>query len=107
MYFIIVLFLVNGISALVLFDLGATQSFVSRALNKRFVGALEEQDYPLDVEIEDDRTVWFARVHRGCRLQLFDEHFSMDLVPIPLRGNKVIMGMDWLSPTGAVIDYEQ
>ena len=32
-------FLVNDISVLVLFDLGATQSFVSLALNKRFVGA--------------------------------------------------------------------
>ena len=30
----------------------------------------------------------------------------MDLVPIPLRGNKVIVGMDWLSPNGAVIDCE-
>ena len=31
----------------------------------------------------------------------------MDLVPIPLKGNKVIIGMDWLSPNGAVIDCEQ
>ena len=28
------------------------------------------------------------------------------MVPIPLRGNRVIMGMDWLSPNGAVIDCE-
>ena len=27
----------------------------------------------------------------------------MDLVPIMLRGNKVIIGMDWLSPNGVVI----
>ena len=31
----------------------------------------------------------------------------MDLVPIPLCGNKAIVGMDWLSPNGAVIDCEQ
>ena len=30
----------------------------------------------------------------------------MDLVPIPLRGNKVIVGMHWLSSNGAVIDCE-
>ena len=46
-------------------------------------------------------------MHRGCSLQLFDEQFSVDLVPIPLRGNKVIVGMDWLSPNGAMIDCEQ
>ena len=47
------------------------------------------------------------RVHRDCTLQLFSEQYPMDLVPIPLRGNKVIVGMDWLSPNGAVIDCEQ
>ena len=31
----------------------------------------------------------------------------MDLVAIPLRGNKVIVGMDWLSPNGEMIDCEQ
>ena len=47
------------------------------------------------------------RVHRGFTLQLFDEQFSVDLVPIALRGNKVIVGMDWLSPNRAVINYKQ
>ena len=99
-------FSVNGISAMVLFDSGATRSFVSLALSKRFSRAPGELDCPLEVEIADDRTVRVDRVHRGCSLQLFDEQFSVDLVPIPLRGNKVIVGMDWLSPNGAVIDCE-
>ena len=74
----------NDISALVLFDSGATRSFVSLALSKRFGGAPGVLDCPLDVEIVDDRTVRVTRVHRGCTLRLFDEQFSMDLVPIPL-----------------------
>ena len=90
----------NGISALVLFDSGATGSFVSLALSKRFIGAPGEMDCPLDVEIPYDRSIWVARVHRSCALQLFSEEYSIDLVPIPLRGNKVIMGIDWLSPNG-------
>ena len=40
-------------------------------------------------------------------LRLFEERYLVDLVPIPLRGNKVIIGMDWLSPNGAVIDCAQ
>ena len=107
MCFIIGPFLVNGISALVFFDSGATRYFVSRALSKQFVGASGELDCPLDAEIADDRTVRVARVYRGCTLQLFDEQFSMDFVPIPLRGNKVIVGTDWLSPNGEMIDCEQ
>ncbi|KAL7608806.1 hypothetical protein Lser_V15G12358 [Lactuca serriola] len=87
-------FLVNGISALIMFNTGATRSFVSLALRKRFVGAPGELDCPLDVKITDDRIVRVARVHRGCTLRLFDEQFFVDLVPIPLRGNKIIVGMD-------------
>ncbi|XP_052624820.1 uncharacterized protein LOC128132335 [Lactuca sativa] len=99
-------FSVNDIPAMVLFDSGATRSFVSLVLSKRFSRAPGELDCPLEVEIADDRTVRVARVHRGCSLQLFDEQFSVDLVPIPLRGNKVIVGVDWISPNGAVIDCE-
>ena len=84
----------NGISATILFDSGATRSFVSLALSKRFSRAPGELDCPLEVEIAADRTVRVARVHRGCSLQLFDEQFPVELVPIPLRGNKVIVGMD-------------
>ncbi|XP_023741059.1 uncharacterized protein LOC111889150 [Lactuca sativa] len=98
--------LMNGISALVLFDSQATRSFVPLALSKQFSRASGELDCPLDVEIVDDKTIRVARVHRGCTLQLFDELFLVDLVPIPLRGNKVIMGMEWLSANGPVIDYK-
>ena len=66
-------FLVNGIYTLVLFDLGAIRSFVSLALRKSFAGAPGELDYPLDVEIADDRSIRVARVHRGCTFQLFSE----------------------------------
>ena len=60
--FFIELFLVNDISTLVLFDSGATRSFVSLALSKNFVRAPGVLDSPLDVEIVDDRTVMVARV---------------------------------------------
>ena len=59
------------------------------------------------VEVADDRFVWVSEVYRDCVLRMYDERYLMDLVPIPLCGNKVIIGMDWLSPNGAVIDYEQ
>lgn len=45
-----------------------------------------------------------SEVYRDYVLRLFEERCLVDLVPIPLRGNKVIIGMDWLSPNEAVID---
>ncbi|XP_023759636.2 uncharacterized protein LOC111908045 isoform X1 [Lactuca sativa] len=64
-------------------------------------------DCPLEVEIAGDRSVRASTVFRDCVLRLFEERYLVDLVPIPLRGNKVIIGMDWLSPNGAVIDCAQ
>ena len=97
----------NGILVQVLYDLGATRSFVSLALSKRFSESLGMLDYPLEVEIADDRSVRASTVFRDCVLRLFEERYLVDLVPILLRGNKVIIGMDWLSPNGAVIDRVQ
>ena len=97
----------NGIPVQVLFDSGATRSFVSLALSKRFIESSGMLDCPLEVEIADDRSVQASAVFMDCVLRLFVERYLVDLVPIPLRGNKVIIGMDWLSPNGVVIDCVQ
>ena len=47
-------FHVNGIPVQVLFDSGATRSFVSLALSKRFTESSGILDCPLEVEIVDD-----------------------------------------------------
>lgn len=65
------MFLVNGVIAHVLLDYGATRSFVSLALNKKFGETPEALDYPFKVDISDDRTVSAIRVHCGCILELF------------------------------------
>ena len=36
--------------------------------------------------------------------EVVQQAYLIHLVPIPLCGNKVIVGMDWLSPNGAVTD---
>ena len=59
--------------------------------------------FALGVEITDDRTVSVARIFRGSFLNMFGERFPTDLVLIPLRGLKVIIGMDWLGPNGSMI----
>ena len=48
-----------------------------------------------------------SRVHRGCIMNLFSERYSIDLVPIPMRGSKVIIRMDWLGRNGAMIECER
>ena len=50
-------FHVNGIPVQVWFDSGATRSFVSLALSKKFLESSGMLDCPLEVEITDDRSV--------------------------------------------------
>ncbi|XP_052625654.1 uncharacterized protein LOC128132759 [Lactuca sativa] len=97
-------FLVNGMSAHVMFDSGATRLFVSLASSKKLRDALGTLDSLLEVEITDDRTV---RVYQDCVLNVLGERFRVDLVPVPLRGLKVIVGVDWLGAIGAMIDCER
>ena len=63
-------------------------------------------DCPLEVEIADNRSVRESKVYKDYVLRMYDERYLVDLVPIPLCGNKVIIGMDCMSPNGAVIDCE-
>ena len=97
----------NGITVQVLFDSWAARSFVSLALSKRLSESSGMLDCPLEIDIADDRLVRVAEVFRDCILRLYEERYLVDLVPIPLRKNKVIIGMDWLSPNGAVIECAQ
>ena len=88
----------------VLFDSGATRSFISLMLRKKFSNAPWTLDYPLEVEIANDCSVGDKRVHQGCVLNMFNERYSVELVPIPLRGLKVIVGMEWFGSNGAMIE---
>ena len=59
------------------------------------------------MEIVDDCTLSAMWVFRLSILNMFNERFPIDLVPIPLRGLKVIIVMDWLGPNRVVIDCER
>ena len=94
----------NDIPVQVLFDSGASRSFVSLALSKRFSESSGTLDCPLEVGIADDRSVRASEVFRDCVLRLYDERYHVDFVSVPLSRNKVFIGMDWLIPNWAVID---
>lgn len=79
---------------------------MSLALTYNFSNTPWTLDYPFEVEIVDDNLVNASRVHRECVLNIFSERYSIDLVLIPMRGSKVIAGMDWLVRNGSMIDCE-
>lgn len=50
---------------------GYYRSFLSLAFNKKFYDAPATLDFPLEVEIADDRSLSASRIHHGCILNLF------------------------------------
>ncbi|KAI3505957.1 hypothetical protein L1887_28299 [Cichorium endivia] len=97
-------FLVNSTPTFVLFDSGASHSFVSAVLGKGFGIALGTLHRPLEVEIADDRTVQATSVYRGSEVVIQGIKFPIDLIPIPLSDSRVIIGMDWLGRHESWID---
>ena len=100
-------FLVSSVPALVLFDSGASRSFISLDFSRHISIPREALSRPLQVSIADEREVCATEVIRGCVLEIFGVEFPIDLVPIAMRDVCVIVGMDWLSRFGAVIDCER
>jgi len=96
-------FLVNGVPALVLFDSGASHSFVSHAFGELLGSGIHSLDRPLSVEIADDRSVIVRHVYRDCTITLCGVRFPIDLIPIATREICVIVGMDWLDTYDAEI----
>ncbi|GKD90265.1 putative reverse transcriptase domain-containing protein [Tanacetum coccineum] len=54
-------------------------------------------------EVANGRKEKVDRIFRGCRLELGDSMFLIDLIPLGQGSFDVIVGMDWLSNQKAVI----
>ncbi|KAI3672891.1 hypothetical protein L6452_38991 [Arctium lappa] len=96
-------FLINSVPAVVMFDSGATHSFVSHTFSKCLGCRVGRLGCPLVVEVADDRTLTVIDVYRGCTLEISGVRFPIDLIPIAMRELCVIVGMDWMEVFDAEI----
>ncbi|XP_077234212.1 uncharacterized protein LOC143876395 [Tasmannia lanceolata] len=95
---------IASVYACVLFDLGASHSFIS----SRFVvkhGLVHE---PLDVELCVDTPVGGSlitdRICKSCAVKIGDRELPADLVVLEMKDFDVILGMDWLAANHASLD---
>ncbi|GJY07839.1 putative reverse transcriptase domain-containing protein [Tanacetum coccineum] len=96
-------FSLNNYFATVLFDSGADFSFIST----EFVSLLNVKPSITNpsyvIEIADGKKVEVDRIIRGCKLELGNSLFTIDLIPLDHGSFDVIVGMDWLSQNKVVI----
>ncbi|GJT51334.1 putative reverse transcriptase domain-containing protein [Tanacetum coccineum] len=61
---------------------------------------------PLDVEIANNKIIHVANVFQNCEVEIDNEKFLIDLIPMPLGKIDVVIGMDWLSKYDAIISCQ-
>ncbi|GKE24949.1 putative reverse transcriptase domain-containing protein, partial [Tanacetum coccineum] len=97
------MFLLTDRYAFVLFDSGSDRSF----MDTRFSFMLDIRPIKIgasyEVELADGRVVSTSTVLNGCALNLVNNIFEIDLMPIELGTFDVIIGMDWLVKHNAAI----
>ncbi|GKA97824.1 zinc finger, CCHC-type, retrotransposon gag domain protein [Tanacetum coccineum] len=59
--------------------------------------------FPLEVEIADSKVVVVSNVYRVLEIEIDDNIFRIDLVPIILRVFDIVIGMEWLDKYNATI----
>ena len=97
------IFTVNHTSVKVLFDSGATCSFIS----KRIIPSLslaEPSNLDMGIALPTGEIINCNRIHLTVPLEILGALFPSDLVEIDLRDFDIIIGMDWLTKYKARID---
>ncbi|WP_375608914.1 retroviral-like aspartic protease family protein, partial [Bartonella sp. AC140YNZD] len=96
--------LVYNTWARVLFDTGASHSFIALSFARALGLPVDQLAQPLCVETPVGGVVTLGSVCRACDLMIFSIYLSFDLIILDMHSFDVILGMDWLSVFRATID---
>nr|XP_027086619.1 uncharacterized protein LOC113708357 [Coffea arabica] len=96
--------LINSTPAYVLFDCGASHSFVARKFVKYLCMPPEWMDHPYRVAAPENKILVSHTRYPNCSVELEDKKLEVDLVQINMSDFDVILGMHWLARHFAQID---
>ena len=100
-------FLLSSLWARVLFDFGASQSFIAASVVRKLGLEVETLEEPLYLSSPLGTRVSVDMICRGCELEISGILLTMDLRVMDILEFDVILGMDWLTTYRVVIDYER
>ena len=93
--------------ARVLFDSGASHSFIAASYVREFGLEVETFEKPLYVSSPLRTRVSVDMICRGCDLEISGILLTVDLRVMDMSEFDVILGMDWLMAYRVVIDCER
>ncbi|KAI3699677.1 hypothetical protein L2E82_44107 [Cichorium intybus] len=98
------IFSLNSLRARMVFDSGASISFISVPFASRINVPVSKMSESLIVDIADGRDVVVNTQYTNCRLEINGISFLIDLKPMNTRAFDIIVGMDWLDNNRANMD---
>lgn len=100
-------FLIHNSWANILFDPGATHSFISTSLAPILGLPSESKKIPLVIGSPMGGTQVIDRVCRSYVEEIAGHHLEFDLMIMDMSDYDVIVGMDWLESYRAIFDYSK
>ena len=97
-------FLLFRLWARVLFDSGASHSFIVASCVRVLGLEVETLDEPLHVSSPLETKERIDRICRGCELEFSGILLTVDLRVMDMSEFEVILGMDWLTAHRVIID---
>ncbi|XP_027368276.1 uncharacterized protein LOC113874243 [Abrus precatorius] len=98
--------ILNGTSLNVLFDSGATHSFISESCVRRLKLHVLVMKCNIVVSTPTNNPVTASHVCLHCPIQIEGKSFLVNLICLPLTNLDIILGMDWLSANHVLLDCQ-
>ncbi|XP_073295882.1 uncharacterized protein [Primulina huaijiensis] len=95
---------INDISAYVLFDCGATHSFMSKRFAKKLGAKPDNLEEPYRVATPANRILETRTLYRDVSVIIENQSFTANLIQLNMVEFDVILGMDWLAKNHALVD---
>ncbi|XP_073025046.1 uncharacterized protein [Primulina eburnea] len=95
---------IQQVSAYVLFDCGATHSFISKRFAKKLGCKPEKLNEPFRIATPTSRAIETHEIYRDCKISISNQTFSADLIELIMVDFDIILGMDWLAKNNAIVD---
>ncbi|XP_052723098.1 uncharacterized protein LOC128193518 [Vigna angularis] len=96
--------LVHGIPCCVLFDSGATHSFISKACVEKLGIVERDMQFDLVVSTPAAGELRTSTVCIRCPIVVEGHSYKVNSICLPLKDLEIILGMDWLAANHILID---
>ena len=101
-------FLIDKLKARVLFDSGATHSFISPYFSHKLARDKTLMKSPLTISTPVGEPVEVRYMYPACVVEIKERVLPADLIELAILDFDVILGMDWLAKNHATINcYEK